>query len=114
MERTILKHDKTNATARIRFAYKGVVIEQDYNLIDVVPGTRSTFAQFGLEFTEDLQHSAIEKITAHFREGVDAGWIQPAPKAELAPAKPLKAMLPENTGQQEPVVEETITNDTTE
>lgn len=89
MERTIISHDTETGVARIRFEHNGVKVENDFNLIDVIPGTRMVFQSMGLEFDEETQERVIERLTAMIQQGIEEGAIlNPPPDDEpVGPAE---------------------------
>lgn len=83
MERTIISHNVETATARMRFEHNGVTTEQDFNLWDVVPGTRYVFAQMNLDMDEATQLQAMERVEAMILKGIEDGVIVNAPEPEV-------------------------------
>lgn len=84
MERTIISHDTETGVARIRFEHNGVTVENDFNLIDVIPGTRMVFQSMGLEFDAETQERVIERLTAMIQQGIEEGAILNPPPVEPA------------------------------
>lgn len=75
MQTEVLEHDTAAGIAKIRFSHNGITHTQKYDLGLVVPGTRSSLAEKGLEFTPELQNSVIEKLTAQVQREIEAGII---------------------------------------
>ncbi|MDF0540738.1 hypothetical protein PX699_00145 [Sphingobium sp. H39-3-25] len=82
MIKTIITRDVGAATARIRFEHQDITIEQDYSLIDVVPGTRYVFEQMGMAFDEEHQDLAITRLETMIADQIDAGMIVSPPVVE--------------------------------
>lgn len=82
MIKTIISHDKEKGVARIRFEHAGVTVEDNFILMDVVPGTKFVFQQMGLAFDEAYQDLAIERLTSSIESQIDDGTIQNAPEPE--------------------------------
>ncbi len=79
---TVLWHDTNTAKARIKFEYGDQIIEDEYNLIDVVPGSAYTFEAMGLEFDKGFQLAAIYKLSEKIKGHFENGDIQTAPVAQ--------------------------------
>lgn len=75
MQVTILEHDKTKGTAKIKFEHNNVVHIQNYDLKYVVPGTDLVLKAYGLEFTEQMQQQVIDKLTVQVQRDIEAGII---------------------------------------
>jgi len=75
MQVEILERDAVAGTAKIRFTHGGVTHTQSYDLKLVVPGTALTLETYGLQFTEAMQQTVIEKLTAQIQREIDAGII---------------------------------------
>jgi len=82
MIRTIISHDPVTGGARIRFEHAGVTVEDNFVLIDVVPGTKFVFQQMGLVFDEAYQDMAIERLTTSIESQIDGGAITNPPVTE--------------------------------
>lgn len=88
MERTIISHDTETGVARIRFEHNGVTVENDYELIHVIPGTKLVFQSMGLEFDAETQDRVIERLTAMIQQGIEEGAIlNPPPADPVEPAE---------------------------
>lgn len=89
MERTIINHDIETGVARIRFEHNGIKVENDFRLIDVVPGTRLVFESMGLAFDEEAQGRVIDRLTSMIQQGIEEGAIlNPPPDDEpVGPAE---------------------------
>jgi len=92
VETTIISHDTTTGNARIRFEHNGVTVEQDFSLIDVVPGSRYVFSAMGLTFDESYQQLAITKLETMIQNQIEEGVITNPPEPEIpeytAPPEP--------------------------
>ncbi len=88
MIRTVISHDATTGKARIKFEHNGVTVEQDYNLIDVIPSTRYVFAAMGLEFDESYQALAMDRLEATIQNQIEEGAIQNPPEPQAAAYSP--------------------------
>ena len=92
MERTIISHNVETATARIRFEHEGVTFENDFDLWQVIPGTRYVFESMGLDLDEGYQELAINRITDVIQLQIEQGAIQNPPEPEVpeyvAPPEP--------------------------
>lgn len=92
MIRTILSHDIEAGTARIRFEHEGVVIEEDYSLIHLVPGTAYVLEAMQMPFDEEKQFAAIDYLERMLAQQIDGGTLKPAPEpvseAELPEEEP--------------------------
>lgn len=93
MERTIIAHDTVTGLARIRHEWEdGTVVEDDYNLIRIVPSTEMTFTEMGITFDEEYQTLAIEKLSLILANQHSLGILQPPPPVEqheyVAPSAP--------------------------
>ena len=85
---TIISHDLETATARIRFEHQDVTLEDNYNLRFVIPGTDYIFAQMGIDFLEEYQVKAIEKLEASIQAQIENGSITMPPVAEAPEYSP--------------------------
>lgn len=98
MQRTIITHDPVTAMARVRFEHDGVSLEQVYNLKMVEPGSLRTFTDFGIEFSEEYQLIALDRLTAQIQQQIEEGMItampvpeQPTYEAPSEPEAPVEA-----------------------
>jgi hypothetical protein len=82
MQADILEHDKENAKVKIKFAYKGIVITQNYDLKLVVPSTNVALARISMEFNEEVQQTLIDRIIAQVTAEIDAGILEVPPTEE--------------------------------
>jgi hypothetical protein len=82
MLRTIISHDVLLGKARVRFEHNDVTTEQNYNLIDVIPGTRYILEQMGLEFTSDDQDIVLDRLESMIQSQIELGMIVNPPEAE--------------------------------
>lgn len=80
MEMTIISHNLATALARIRFEHAGITVENNFNLRHVIPGTDYIFSAMGIDFVEEYQTKAIEKLAASIEAQIDSGAIQNAPE----------------------------------
>ena len=80
MKVTILERDVDAGTAKLKFEHNDVVFTQSYNLKLVVPGTDRVLAQLGLEFTEDMQQTVIDRLTTTVTREIDEGIIRNPPE----------------------------------
>jgi hypothetical protein len=76
MEVTILERDIVKATAKMQFTHNGVTHVDNYSLKMIVPGTDRILDEYGLEFTEQLQQKAIDKITAVIQREIEGGILK--------------------------------------
>lgn len=80
MKVTVLERDVDVGTAKLKFEHNDVVFTQSYDLKLVVPGTDRVLAQLGLEFTEDMQQTVIDRLTATVTREIDEGIIRNPPE----------------------------------
>ena len=85
MERTIISHDTSKATARIKFAHNDVVYEDTFNLKMVLPGSEQILSEMGIEFTKKHQMTIIDKLTAKVERLIESGEITNPPVTETVP-----------------------------
>lgn len=78
MERTIISHNLETGKARIRFVHNEIEVEQDYDLLMVVPGSAWVLAEMQIPFDEEMQMKAMDKLTASITNQIEDGTIQPA------------------------------------
>lgn len=95
MEITILTHDTATGKARIRFEHNGITVEDNFSLIDVVPGSRYVFQTMGLEFDESYQQLAIARLEAMIQSQIEEGVI-------TNPPEPVEYVAPESEPEPEP------------
>lgn len=81
MEKTIISQDVATGKARIRFEHLDVTVEDDYDLVHVVPGSARVFEELGLTFGPIAQAAAITKLEDLIRDQIESGALQnpPAP-----------------------------------
>lgn len=72
---TIISHNVSTAKARIKFEHNGVVLENDFTLKDVIPGTKYIFEMMEIEFDEGYQLKAIEKLGESIQRQIEEGYI---------------------------------------
>ncbi len=80
MERALLFHDVETGLARVRFEHNGVTLEQNYNLKLVVPGSVNIFNEMGIEFDEEHQLKALDKLTEYIEFQIEDGTIKNPPE----------------------------------
>jgi len=82
MIRTIVSHDTTTGKARVRFEHNGVTVEDNFDLIAVVPGTKFIFAAMEIDFTEQHQETALQRLEESIQRQIEEGVIvsPPAPQ----------------------------------
>ena len=99
MIRTILSEDEATGIARIRFEHNDVTVEDNFALINIVPGTQYVLNAMGLEFNEDFKNRALDYLENAMRNGIESGAIQNPPPVEenvyVAPTPPTEPDQPE-------------------
>lgn len=105
MERTVISHDIGLAKARIRFEHNDVVVEEDFDLANVVPSTKYVFEQMGMTFDEIYQSVAMDKLTTIIQSQIDQGLIKNPPPVETPPYTP-PPEDEDSSEEEEEVVEE--------
>lgn len=75
----VISHDKAEGTALIKFSHNDVVFTQQYDLKMVIPGTVHVLAGYGMEFTEAMQQTVIDRLIAQVQRDIEAGVIQNRP-----------------------------------
>ena len=96
MQTTIIAHNTTTATARIRFEHLGEAVEDTYDLVAVIPGTRAALAE-GQQLPPQAQQAVISHLQAVIQRGIEDGNIKgpPAPDGVLSAAEdPNQLALP--------------------
>lgn len=83
MQVEILSHDKVAAKARIRFLHEGVVVEDSYDLLLVIPDMKATLARTGQEFDEQKQQDVIRELTNWMQRSVDRGTFKSQSRQDL-------------------------------
>jgi hypothetical protein len=75
MNRTIISHDTDKGIARIRFDQDGVVHEDTYDLVKVIPGTELTLKRQNVAFTVDIQNNVIDKLASWMQKKFDSNTV---------------------------------------
>jgi hypothetical protein len=76
----ILTHDVDTGAARIRFTHNDVVLEDNYNLKMIIPGSVKVLEALGQSFTEEMQLTALGSLTAWIQRDIEAGIIKNRPE----------------------------------
>jgi len=71
----ILTHNVDTGAARIKFTHNDVVLEDNYNLKMIIPGSAKVLESLGQSFTEEMQLKALENLTAWIQRDIDAGHL---------------------------------------
>ncbi len=77
MIRTIITHDVSQATAKVRFEHLGVTVEDTYDLVAVIPGTVA-FIPEGEQLSEEGQETALDYLTDRIEWAITRGDIKPS------------------------------------
>jgi hypothetical protein len=77
MQTTIISHDVDNGIAVIRFEQDGIVREDTYDLVHVVPGTTKVLKDENLTFTLEMQLRVIEQLETVMQNNFDSKAVQP-------------------------------------
>jgi hypothetical protein len=77
MQTTIVSHDFDRGVARIRFERDGIVREDDYDLVHVIPGTTKTLKDQNLTFTLEMQQRVIDYLKTAMENNFNDGAVQP-------------------------------------
>ena len=109
MERTIISHDVASAKARVRFEHNGVKVEDDVDLKLVVPGSMRIFGEMGIEFTEEYQLRALDKLTDNVQRQIEDGVITNPPE----PQTPAYEEAPASVEPEAPAAAEEPTEENT-
>jgi hypothetical protein len=73
MDVKILQHDVQTAKATIRFTHDGAVVENEYDLLLVLPDMKSTLNRTGSTFDAEMQNAVIATLTGWMQQAVDSG-----------------------------------------
>jgi hypothetical protein len=76
MQTEILERDVAKGTAKFKFTHQGITHTQSYDLVLVVPGTKSVLESLNQEFTSEMQDRVIEKVKEQVQREIEAGIIQ--------------------------------------
>ena len=73
----IIAHDTVNGLAEIKFTHNGVVHQDKYELIHVIPGTSKTLKDTNKVFDKDMQLKVIDTLTALIQNNIENGSHSP-------------------------------------
>ena len=73
MDVKIIQHDVGAAKATIRFTHEGVVVENEYDLLRVIPDMKSSLDRTGQTFDAEMQNAVIATLTGWMQRAVDRG-----------------------------------------
>lgn len=89
MIRTIIFHDREAAHAEIKFEHAGVIFQDIYDLIAVVPGTSYLMEAQGItRLPDEAQDATIEFLTGNMERMIDAGAVKVLPVEPAEPQEP--------------------------